>query len=75
MHVSAKSNEYADLLGDRLLDAMPKAVLAAICVAALCGDELDTAKRRVIREWQILHLNGIVPQRPSRTLLARIGKE
>lgn len=56
-------NAYAGQLG-RVYADCPKAVLAAIAVSALTsgGDYLETAQERVAYEWQVLHLNGIVPQ-------------
>lgn len=58
-------NEYAvELAAD--YGRTPKAVLAAIAVSALTcgGDYLETAQRRVRKEWWALYHTGIVPQRP-----------
>jgi len=65
MHVLAKGNKYAAELG-RLYDDIPKAVLAAIAVsyASTGGDHIDDAVPNILREWGILHENGIVPQKP-----------
>jgi hypothetical protein len=64
MHLDAKRNQYADAAGD-LLDAIPKAVWAALAISALTqgGSYIDEARQRVVTEWETLHLNGIVPQR------------
>lgn len=45
---------------------IPKAVFAAIAVSALTrgGEDLDEATDEILKEWRILHANGIVPQRP-----------
>lgn len=66
-------NGYAEQLGD-VYNVAPKAVLAAIAVsfASSGGDELEAARERVLREWWILHENGIVKQRPT---LAKPGEE
>lgn len=63
MHASSIRNEYADAIGP-LLDAAPKAVLAAIAVSlATCGgDRLGEAIVALVKEWDALHRNGIVPQ-------------
>jgi hypothetical protein len=66
-------NEYADALGP-FYDDTPKAVFAALAYSyAACfgtpsegGDETaDPAEvaKRLMREWRILHENGIVPQK------------
>jgi hypothetical protein len=58
-------NEYQEALGD-LYDSTPKAVLGAIAVsfATEGGDKLSEARALVLEEWRILHMNGIVPQKP-----------
>ena len=56
-------NEYAALLGSLFADC-PKAVLAAIAISALCGDDLNSAHENVLKEWWTLYDNGIVPQKP-----------
>ena len=67
MNTRHKSNEYADTLTHFHL--MPKAVLAAIAVSfalALEGtDETARAVARIRSEWDTLHANGIVPQKPA----------
>lgn len=72
MHLKAKRNEYADALGE-VLDAAPKAVLAAIAVSGFTagGDQIHLAKNAVLNEWRVLHLNGIVSQPPPKNLLAK----
>jgi hypothetical protein len=67
------SNEYSAQLG-KLYHEIPKAVFAAIAVSALTGggDRLDDATAEVIREWSVLHRNGIIPQTPPARLLAAL---
>lgn len=67
MNVQNKTNEYAAALGD-LFDRTPKAVLAAIAVSVCTqgGDFLDEAAGRLLHEWDVLHANGIVPQKPPK---------
>lgn len=62
--INKLSNQYADVIPSDVYESTPKAVWAAIAVSlATCGgDRLDDAARSVIREWSILHENGIVPQ-------------
>jgi hypothetical protein len=55
--------------GDDLYAAIPKAVWAALAVsyASNGGDRVndtDFLRDAILREWWILHNNGIVPQRP-----------
>jgi hypothetical protein len=64
-----KSNEYARALGP-LLAAAPKTVLAAVLVSFVQKDfgspALDYEVRdAVLKEWETLYRNGIVPQRPA----------
>jgi hypothetical protein len=68
-------NDYARQLG-KLYNEIPKSVLAAIAVSALTcgGDQLETALERVAEEWDILHQNGIVKQKPSKTARAALPK-
>ncbi len=68
-------NEYADALGAKFYDRTPKAVFAAIAVSALAkgADGLlardwptSEVQALVLREWAVLHENGIVPQKPPK---------
>lgn len=62
-----KGNEYQEVLGDDF-DKIPKSVLAAIAVsfASSGGDYLSSARVAVMKEWDTLHKNGIVPQAPPK---------
>lgn len=66
------TNEYTDSVGRELYDSIPKAVWAAIAVSALTcgGDRLNEAAAAVVREWAILHSNGIVQQKPNKLALS-----
>ena len=57
-------NSYVEQLG-KLYEETPKAVFAAIAISALTGggDRLDEAVVAICTEWNILHQNGIVPQK------------
>ena len=61
----AVGNEYQRAYG-RLYDAIPKSVLAAIAFsyASSGGDRPVEAIKKIMREWAVLHDNGIVPQKP-----------
>jgi hypothetical protein len=62
-----KSNEYARLIRLATYENMPKTVLAAIAVAfaaQLEGGDLKKAEKKIMKEWDVLHANGIVPQKP-----------
>lgn len=71
MNRRANRNEYQETLG-LVFDKMPKAVLAAVAISflkRLGGGEHDTEtpaaiQASIIAEWDILHTNGIVPQKP-----------
>ena len=63
-----RGNEYVDALG-RDFTFTPKSVFAAIAFSfamRLAGD--DSLKARVLfyEEWEMLHENGIVPQKSRR---------
>jgi len=60
-------NEYQQAISE-IYDRTPKAVLAAIAVSyASCGgDNLDEAQAAILAEWNALHWNGIVPQKPPK---------
>jgi len=59
-------NDYATAGGFDLLQDTPKAVWAAIAVslATQGGDRLTEARALILAEWEVLHANGIVPQKP-----------
>jgi uncharacterized protein (DUF608 family) len=68
--IGKKDNEYARALRD--IDA-PKTVWMAIAfaMADFCtGLEMDDEKIRekILNEWQALHDNGIVPQKPRKAV-------
>lgn len=65
------NNAYADELG-AMFDQTPKAVFAALAVSfgTQGGDFLPEAIKRLVDEWQILHDNGIVPQKPPKKVIA-----
>lgn len=54
-------NPYQRALGEVFAEC-PKRVLAAIAVSTLTGggDHLEQAQKRLVTEWHVLHLNGIV---------------
>lgn len=66
--VNKLGNEYFDAAGRDVFSKCPKAVWAAIAISALTcgGDHLDEARELVLKEWAILHQNGIVPQAPPK---------
>ena len=65
--VVKKLNNYVTAI-DGIYANTPKAVLAAIAVSlATCGGEhIDEAENQLLKEWRILHDNGIIPQSPVR---------
>lgn len=60
------SNEYARVLQPRYGN-MSKAVIAAVAVSLLLKQndgDWSTVYDAFVKEWAILHQNGIVPQKP-----------
>lgn len=57
-------NGYVNELG-ALYWTIPKAVIGAVAVSRLSngGDEMKAISAKMLREWHILNINGIVPQR------------
>ena len=68
MHLKNLTNGYMDALGHDLFDKTPKSVFAAVAVSMLTtgGDYLEQAREAFLHEWEILHLNGIVQQKPPK---------
>lgn len=77
MALNKISNEYADAFG-RLYTNTPKSVFAALAysyISRCAGPDGETDSRELIvqeflREWAILHENGIVPQKPPKAATA-----
>lgn len=67
MHIKNESNAYIESLDAFVFDIIPKSVWAAIAISALTsgGDRLSEATNAVMREWEALHQNGIVKQKPK----------
>lgn len=68
--VFKKSNSYQELLSQEFYEKCPKAVLAAIAVSFVInhqGSDADVAEEIILHEWDILHKNGTIPQKPYRT--------
>lgn len=71
MNLKNLGGSYVNVIGTEVYDRIPKAVFAAIAVSSLTqgGDRLERAVPRLLREWSVLHDNGIVKQRPPSTLM------
>jgi hypothetical protein len=70
-HGHKKGNNYAAGISQWLYDATPKAVFAAIAVSPAINGGVtvevnDTEDAYVLREWALLHQQGIVPQAPPK---------
>jgi hypothetical protein len=64
-HLKNKSNDYAKLLDN--FDKIPKSVFAAIAVSYVLRDNNEnfpTVKEGILKEWEVLYNNNIVPQKP-----------
>lgn len=61
-------NEYAIAIGGTLYAETPKAVFAALLVSYLKRDgvSFDELPPAIVKEWEVLHDNGIVPQEPPK---------
>ncbi len=60
-------NDYSQALSD-VYNKAPKAVIAAVAVSMLTsgGDRLYEARELFLKEWETLHINGIIPQSPPK---------
>jgi hypothetical protein len=68
-HTAKLYNEYAAAFGKLYADT-PKTVFAAIAYSfamRLSEDQPKAALALFAEEWQILHVQGIVPQRPKQS--------
>lgn len=68
-------NEYAYAAGRDFFEEIPKAVWAAIAVSSITqgGDYIENARKLIAEEWDVLHTQGIVPQRPNAAARAAIA--
>jgi hypothetical protein len=71
MRAGSSQNEYQKKLG-WMFDEIPKTVLAAIAVSLTVNsaeggpeDVAAACQDWLAHEWEVLHLNGIVPQKPT----------
>lgn len=72
MNLANKPNQYQQTIATELFDACPKAVFAAIAVSFLAlqsGDNFERINNELLREWDVLHKQGIVPQAPPKSLI------
>jgi hypothetical protein len=76
MHLKSWSNPEWKGEDWMVVDAAPKAVLyeiarrMAVCVHGSSCDSFREMAASVIKEWEILNINEIVPQKPPKALLA-----
>ncbi len=58
-------NDYSKLI--TFYETIPKSVLAAIAVsfAGLGAGKLENVSELILKEWEVLYQNGIVPQKPK----------
>lgn len=62
-------NTYQKILSAEFYQKCPKSVLAAIAVSFVInhqGSDEDVAEEIILHEWDILHKNGTIPQKPYR---------
>lgn len=67
--VFKKENSYQKILTPEFYEKCPKAVLAAIAVSFVINHQdsrADMAEEIIMHEWDILHKNGTIPQKPYR---------
>lgn len=60
-------NEYQKQISEELYKKTPKAVFAAIAVSYLVNFDTEFADNvdgGILQEWELLYMNGIVPQKP-----------
>lgn len=66
------NNSYQRILSVEFLEKCPKSVLAAIAVSFVINHQSiseEKAEDVILNEWNILHKNGIVPQKPYKNTL------
>jgi hypothetical protein len=75
MNLKNHRNEYQINL-DRIFDEIPKAVFAAIACSAYeqMGVKPEDLASRIADEWRCLHLNNIVPNKPTKRIV-QIARE
>lgn len=64
-------NEYSKLLSPEFYKNCPKTVLAAIAVSyqlTLNEENFENVQKDILKEWEILHENGIVLQKPPKKI-------
>lgn len=65
--MSKKINVYSGHLTSDFYSSCPKAVFAALAVSLMANHlatDVDFVEQSLLKEWNILYENGIVPQRP-----------
>lgn len=69
-------NDYAvEVYG---YDDTPKSVFAALALSfalRLCEDDIHRARELLIEEWEILHRNEIIPQKPINNFRTYLDKQ
>ena len=65
-NINNRLNEYAEMFG-KLYDTTPKAVFAGVLASLLIrdnGEKQDAVISAFLEEWNALHANGIIHQKP-----------
>lgn len=63
-----KQNEYQRMLSQEFFNKTPKAVFAALAVSFVYNHKefsKETIEDYLKAEWELLHTQGIVPQKPK----------
>lgn len=66
-----KENDYSLSIGSDLYSECPKAVFAAIVVSLMVnhgGHRFNELGLALLKEWYLLHMQGIIPQCPPKKL-------
>jgi hypothetical protein len=67
-------NDYANQISPEVFDKTPKTVFAAIAVSFIANhlaQDLHNVDLALLHEWEVLHNEGIVPQRPPKGLFRK----
>lgn len=62
----AITNEYSESIRPEFFQDVPKSIWAAIAISYLLHDRgarWDEVEDLVLHEWDVLHRNGIIPQK------------
>ncbi len=64
-------NKYQKQISREVFDRTPKAVFAALAVSYFINTEVEHIDAALLDEWQLLYMQGIIPQKPPNISVER----